>query len=234
MRGPTQDRGWIGRLVGRWIVERTVRERFRRVYWRFGPDAGGLPATRPLVFAANHHGWHDGFLMYLLVKRLGVVCVDWVEEYDAFPLFRFIGALPFSAGETALRAATIRRTIRLMREQKISLVLFPEAVLHPPPEVRPLGKAIELVVEKVPEAKVLPVAIFYDMSIHERPEAWLSVEAPLEPGPALADRLRTALVDSLTCLRRDARAYPDSFEVLIRGRDDANERWDLRRVRRKS
>ncbi len=205
------------------MIRRTVRARFRNVYWRRpGPLGEG-----PFVFAANHHGWHDGYLMFHLVTALGVPSLDWIEEFGAFPLFEKVGGMPYPPGDPAARARTVRMTIRRMRSEGRSLVLFAEAVLHRPPDVLPFGRALELVASKVPGCRVVPVAIHYDMSLHERPEAFLALGEPLPSGPDSCGRAR----DEVARLLEATRAGLDGpWDVLAPGTPDVNERWDVRRA----
>lgn len=220
-----QEEGLLGRFVGG-MIRRTVRARFRNVYWD-----GPMALEPPVVFAANHHGWHDGYLMFHFVTALRVRTVDWIAEFGAFPLFAKIGGMPFPPGDASARAATLRRTIRLMREDRRSLCIFPEGVLHPGPELLPYGRALDVVLSKVPGATLVPVAIHYAMGMHERPEAWLRAGAPLEGPQRTADDCRSATVDLLRCLREDVRAAPDQFTTLAKGTPDVNERWDARKLR---
>lgn len=216
-RRAAQEQGPLGRVVGA-MIRRTVRARFRNVYWR--PPAS-LPAP-PLIFAANHHGWHDGYLMFHLVTALGVESVLWVEEFDAFPLFSRIGALPYPKGDANGRAATVRRTIRLMREQGCSLVLFPEGDLHPGPDLLPFQRALSTVAQHT-GASVVPVAIRYAMGSHERPEAFIEVGASVSASEARA---------AVEALLRRSDANP--YDLLVRGTPDVNERWGLNRKGRRS
>lgn len=217
-----QEEGWIGRRVGA-MIRRSVRKSFKGVYLHddsFKPD----PDAGPYVFAVNHHGWHDGYLMFHLITHLGIRCLDWIQEFDSFPLFAKVGGMPFPADRPEVRTATIRRTIRLMREEKRSLVLFPEGVLHYPPEILPFGATLRFVAEHA-NATVIPVAIRYEMAIHERPEAFIRIGASVS-----ADVCRESLVDHLVCLTRDTRGNRDRFTLLARGTDSVNERWDMRRI----
>lgn len=210
----------MGRLVAG-MIRRSVRSRFHSVYWRRCPD----PIECPVIFYANHHGWMDGYLMFHLVTALGVPCVDWIEEFDAFPLFSYVGGLRFAKGDVAGRARTIRQTIRLMNAGT-SLVLFPEGVLHRPPGILSFGRSLELVSRKVAKASLVPVAIRYELSLHERPEAWLWMGSAhgFESLPDCEDRLRHALE-----LLSAAVSASESFTLLTRGTRDVNERLDMRR-----
>ncbi len=175
----------------------------------------------PGILYANHHGWMDGYLMFHLVERMGLRCVDWIEEFDQFPLFRWVGGIRFAKGEPLARASAIRRTISLMRDGSQSLVIFPEGVLHRPPGVLPFGRAIDLVARKT-GAWAMPVAIRYEMSVHERPEAFLSVGLA-EPWLGLQEAQKK-LEEQLSTLHQ-LQGEHDRFEQLVSGTRDVNERW---------
>jgi 1-acyl-sn-glycerol-3-phosphate acyltransferase len=166
--------------------------------------------------------------MYLAATQLGLPIVDWIQEYDAFPLFGKIGGMPFPADDPARRAATIKKTIRMMREDGRSLMLFAEGILHRPPELMTFGKSLELVAGKVPGVAVVPVSIRYEMGLHERPECFLGFGAPVEPGDRLAYRTRLEvqrlLDEGAVWIRHD----PGRYQVLAEGTKDVNERMDMR------
>ena len=218
----SQENGWLGRAVGS-MIRRSVRRRFRNVYWQ--TDNAAL--TPPIVFYANHHGWMDGYLMFHLVAKLGLECVDWIEEFDSFPLFASVGGMRFTKGDLFARAKTIRRTILRMRDESRSLVIFPEQTLHRPPDIFPFGRAMEVIASKVPNVKFVPVAIRYVIAMHERPEAWIWVGKAHEFDSLdiCGDRLRA----QLTTLN-EAIGESNTFDVLAGGTPDVNERFDMRRV----
>jgi 1-acyl-sn-glycerol-3-phosphate acyltransferase len=218
-----QVRGIVGQGVDR-MIRRAVRKAFRAVYWT--PPANEIP--KPAVLVVNHHGWHDGYLMYHAVTKLGLPSVDWIQEFDSFPLFGHVGGMPFPAGDPARRAATIRKTIRLMNEESKSLILFAEGVLHRPPELMPFGKSLSMIANKTPASTIIPVAIRYDMALHERPEAYLSFGAPLEKGPDLAYRARLEIARMLDRLAVKIAFERESLQVLCEGTKDVNERLDFR------
>ena len=222
-----QQEGILGLAVDQ-MIRRSVRKAFHTVRW-LPPSEAPVP---PAIFVANHHGWHDGYLMYLAATEMGVRVVDWIAEYDAFPLFGKIGGMRFPADDPAARAATIKRTIRLMREEGRSLLLFGEGVLHRPPGLLPFGKALETVARAVPAARVVPVAIRYELSMHERPEAWLRFGEGVPAGEGLAARTRLAVASGLDALAAEIGFLPERYETLARGTLDVNERWDVRRFGR--
>lgn len=211
------------------MIRRSVRRRLHNVYW--------IPPTfelrPPVIFVPNHHGWFDGYLMYHVVTRLGIATLDWIQEYDSFPLFGKIGGLPYPLQNPSVRAATVKRTIRMMREEGWSLLLFAEAELHYPPTLLEFGKALETVAAKVENVQVVPVAIKYEMAMHERPEAFLSIGEPVRNGDGLGQQTRLKVQDSLSDLEREIRSGGQRFEILAKGTPDVNEKWSLARFPKK-
>lgn len=212
------------------MIRRSVRRHFRTVYW--SPPAEPIPA--PSILVPNHHGWFDGYLMYHVVTSLGLRSLDWIQEFDAFPLFSKVGGMPYPIDDPIKRAQTVRRTIRLMRDQARSLVLFAEGQLHPPPTLLSFGRALEVVASKVPSVSIIPVAIRYEMSLHQRPEAYIGFAPPVPLGEDLALRTHTAVATRLESLGQESRQSKESFNILVRGTLDVNERWDMRRFRNRS
>ncbi len=221
-----QQEGLLGLAVAR-MIRRTGRKALHTVH-RLPPHDKPEP---PAIFVANHHGWHDGYLMYLAATALDVRVVDWIAEFDAFPLFAKVGGMRFPKDDPAARAATIKRTVRLMREEGRSLLLFAEGELHRPPGLLAFGKALETVARAVPAARVVPVALRYELSMHERPEAWLRFGEVVPSGDGLAERARLAVGSGLDALATEVRFSPERYGVLARGTLDVNERWDVRRFR---
>jgi 1-acyl-sn-glycerol-3-phosphate acyltransferase len=211
----------VGRLVDA-MIRRSVRARFRRVYWN-----SPVPPAGPVVLAANHHGWHDGYLAYLALRKLDLPAIVWMEELGAFPLFGRLGALPFPPSDSAARAATLRRTLRLMAHGR-SLLIFPEGELHPAPTLGPFARSLAWVAERS-GAPVVPLGIRYEMGLHERPEAVLQLGPPVEPGADLAGRTRLAVSHLLDEAAMRFRHRREELEVLFEGMPDVNERWGRNR-----
>lgn len=220
--GSVQAEGWIGKMVGA-MIRRSVRQRFRAVYWV-------PPSTLPegsIIWAANHHGWHDGYLMFHVVEALGKRSLDWIAEFDAFPLFAHAGGMPFPPDKPEVRAATLKKTVRLMKTDGRSLILFPEGTLHEPPEVWSLGDSLAWLGAKVPAATVLPVGLVYRMSKHERPQAYIQFSSRTFQHPLDLDEIRHEMqrvVNEIQVSIEDE----SRWQTLVQGTRDVNERWDFR------
>ena len=109
----SQEQGIAGRLVAK-MIDSNLKKRFHTVHW-IPPNFAFDP---PVIFITTHHGWHDGYLMYRVIKALNLPSVDWIQEFESFPLFAKIGGMPYPVNDPQARAKTIRKTIRLMREEK--------------------------------------------------------------------------------------------------------------------
>lgn len=209
-----QIRGPLGGLV-RKMIDSSLKKGFRHLLWT--PPAEPLPPQ--IILVANHHGWFDGYAAFALLERLDRPFLDWIAEYDSFPLFGHVGGMPFPPHDPAARTATVRRTIRLMREEGVSLLLFAEGVLHEGPDLLPFGRSLDLVAAKVPDARVIPCALVYAMGIHQLPECRLRLGEPVLPGADLAARTRAEVARLLDLERENP-----STELLLKGTRDVNER----------
>jgi 1-acyl-sn-glycerol-3-phosphate acyltransferase len=141
--------------------------------------------------------------------------------------------MPFPAHQPAIRAATVKKTIRLMRDEGRSLILFGEGILHRGPDIWSVGRSLEVVAKQVPEAAILPIAIRYDMSIHERPEAFITVGEPVIRGENLLVTIQEELArlwqQSLGAVSAVGDEISPEYEVLVRGTLDVNERFDRKK-----
>lgn len=216
---PVQEDGFIGRMVGG-MIRRTLKKQFHTIYW-LPPDP--VP-TGPVIFVCSHTMWHDGYLMFRAVTELGIPTLDWIAEFDSFPFFRKVGGLPYPPHDPARRAATLRESIRLMKSEGWSLILFADGNLKRPHEEWQVGRACEVIKKHVPEAVVIPVALRSELSLHQRPEAFIWFGDPLPPGENLKERAKTRLDEMLS-------NYDSGlWKPLMTGTLDVNERMDMRKA----
>jgi 1-acyl-sn-glycerol-3-phosphate acyltransferase len=211
------------------MMRRDLRRAFRRVVWVGPPPAGRVPPGTPLAIAANHHHFYDGHLLWLLAGgSLGRTVTVWMREWDRIPLFGPIGALPFPADDAAARLATIRTTARRLRDDPAHAFLyFPEGEMGVPDAgVAPFpdGQIARLARVLPPETRWLPVAIHVTWWGEDRPTALLTA-GDLAAAPP--EDLRADL-DGLIARLRDTRPGDPDLHVLLEGRRDPGERWNLR------
>jgi 1-acyl-sn-glycerol-3-phosphate acyltransferase len=228
--------GALVRLQARfvdWLIGRSLRGHFRTVYVRCAPPE---PA-HPLILFANHHYWWDGYLGYWLIRAWGYRPLAWMEAYRRFPPFGALGALPFPPDDPLMRARTIKRTVQILRTEPAALLLFPEGTLHGDTErLLPFQRSLHWLACRVPQATLLPLAIYIEPSYHQYPRAYLSVGAPFhsaatdetewltEAAGAVEQLLRQTRADARTTLTDDDHAAR-GFQVLLRGALSVHERF---------
>ncbi len=205
------------------VLHRTVRRMFRRVEWigRWNPP----PTGRPTVIYSNHHAFYDGLILGLFCERvLHRPPVVWVEDLDRFPFFSLLGALRFPSDDPAGRTATIRRTVRLMRRQPSTvMVYFPEGHLHAVEEgiaAFPAGLFHRL-------ARLFDTATWWPIALHVTGwhHAWPTAllcggsihEHPTGHERETLERLLQQLHDHSQAPRK----------LLFEGRASPHERWDM-------
>lgn len=230
-RLPLPGRHVAARFAAR-IIRNDLRRTFRRVVWvgeRPWEPPVALPPDRPVVLYSNHHYFHDGYLLWLLTNGvLGRPPVLWMQDWARAPLFGPLGALPFPADDNAARRATVRETLRRLRDAPRSVFLyFPEGSLRPPDlglgafEESRLVRMARLLPEEV---CWWPVAIRVTWWGEDRPTALLTGGRPHEsPDGREAERL-AALLERLG---QSHPGDPDAATVLMEGRRSLHERWDL-------
>lgn len=211
------------------LMVRDLRRSFRRVVWVGPPPAGRVPPGRPLAIPANHHHFHDGYLLWLLASRaLGRRTTVWMRHWDQIPLFGPIGALPFPVDDGAARLATIRKTAaRLRTDPAHAFLYFPEGDLGVPDAgVAPFPRRQVARLARVlpPETAWLPTAIRLTWWGEDRPTALLTA-GPLTDAPP--DDLHGTL-EGLIARLAAARPSDPELHLLLEGRRDPGERWNLR------
>ena len=242
MSGPLyRDNPSLALRAGRAYAARTMtaslRAAFRRAVWAAPTLADPAPG-RPLVVYANHHVYHDSFLLWhLLTRGLGRPMVVWMERWEQAPLFGPIGALPFPDGDpgsspgqaTRARAGTIRETVRRMTaDPRTALYLYPEGHMHPPEDgLLPFQTDLPRLARLLPPATAfVPVGIRTSWWGQSRPTAILGAgEAHAPPDGGERERLAAVLarLDAVRPTDLDAGNAITVFD----GSPGPDERWDL-------
>ncbi len=233
MSAPLYTGGSVALRLARAYAARTMtgslKSAFRRAVW----DAPALsdPAPgRPLVVYANHHVYHDSFLLWhLLTRGLGRPIVVWMAEWERAPLFGPIGALPFPADDARARAATIRETVRRMTaDPRTALYVYPEGHMHPPEDgLLPFKADLPRLARLLPpEAAFVPVGVHTSWWGESRPTAVLGAgEAHGLPEGTEPERL-SAVLARLAVLR-PSDLVEGRAAVFFDGAPGPDERWDL-------
>ncbi len=206
-----------------WIIKRSLRRTFRRVCWVGAWPS--LPEAKPVVLYANHHSFYDGYLLWYLARHhLGRATVTWMEDWDRFPFFAALGALPFPPGDAVRRAATVRRTARRLRTHPgTAFIYFPEGLLHPPEDG--LAPFSTLPLERL--ARLLPPCTWWPVALHV---TWWGESHPtaLLAGGTPHDALAGDEWERLNAVWHALRSTrPAETTLLLEGRSSPQETWNF-------
>lgn len=172
------------------LFRRWMRARLHAIHLS-GALPTALPAGRPLIFAANHVSWWDGFVLREVQRRLRpgwrVQVLMHEAELRRFGFFRWLGAVPLDPARPASLLGALKRVAGFARQYPETVVfLFPQGRIWPTTR-RPLGfrRGVELLAREL-DAVVVPVAIHLEPLNHPAPSAFVAVGAPLLPGEAVS------------------------------------------------
>ena len=234
MSAPLYGGGLGARLARRFAartMRRAIHDAFRRVVW-LGQVADPAPG-RPLVLYANHHVYHDSFLLWeLLTQTLRRPAFVWMEKWHTAPFFGAIGALPFPTDDARTRVRSVRAVAnRMAADPRAALYLYPEGTMRPPEAgLAPFQTDFARLARLLPDdAAWWPVAVGTSWWGESRPTAIL---APGEPHDAPDGRERERLQTALARLRDVRPRDVDAGRacVLSDGAGGPDERWDLGRL----
>ena len=227
--------------VAQWLFERYVRRQagrhFTGVHWT---GQGGAAAWDPAVatlFVANHTNWWDGFLAFLVTRRLGL---DFQVLMEARHLARYraflrIGALPLRRGRPREAYADLAAAAGYLRPGA-GLWIFPQGERRPPGEpVAGCGSgAAHLALGYRGPIRICPVAFRYAFVGEQLPEAFVLVGDAWAP-TSEDRRSRGHLMDGIEARLGAAVAALDglvgaerlsAFRRLAAGRLSVNKRLD--------
>lgn len=162
-----------------------------------------IPPGKPLLLVANHVSWWDGFLLRALQKRLRpdapLHTVMLERELAKNPWFRLMGCHGIVPGDRSSWDNVLDSISVALRERPDGCVaFFPQGRIWPA-QKRPLGfrKGLSQLIERLPEAVVLPVALRFEPLNTLSPHAFVTTGEPV-------------LVASVH------RNHPDHWEDLVR------------------
>lgn len=145
-----------------------------------------IPGDRPIICVANHTSWWDGFLLMEIRHKLRPHApfhsVMLESQLRKAPFLRQIGAIGIdpSSPRSVLRVRTELQE-RLKDRPDSFVFYFPQGRIWPSRR-RPLGfkRGIELFIEWLGDAVVLPVGIHIEPLNRASPRAFLSVGDPID------------------------------------------------------
>lgn len=175
---------------------------------------GTLPEG-PVVWAANHHSWWDGFVAASVVRadgRIPALLMD-AANLKSFGFLRRSGVLGTSEPRAALAA---------LRTDAV-LIVFPEAELFAPGPLGPVHAGAQWMAAQG-SAALVAVAVRVVMRGQQRPEVYVDF-TDVGPDEALSEMLGRRLGELDNELRTaDPREPLPGFDLVLPGRPGWDER----------
>jgi len=183
-----------------------------------------LPESDPVLLAANHVSWWDGFLLrrlQLALRPRGSFHVVMLEkELGKRPFLRLLGGMGLSPGSATSLRRLLRELAAVRRDRPDGVVLFfPQGRIWPSYR-RPLGfmGGVRLVARALAPVTVLPVGLHLEPGQHPASTAFVSVGPPMQARP-------DALPDP-SALERAVQEELDAILAFLSLHGEAsNERW---------
>jgi len=199
-------------LFRRWMRRRVHAVRVAGLPGRDAP-AG------PLLLAANHVSWWDGFVLREAqrVLRPGAPLYTLMSEAELgrFPFFRRLGVVGIDGASPSSVTRALRLLEARLRERPDSVVVFfPQGRIWPSHR-RPLGfrRGVELFARRLP-VLVLPVGVHAEPLHTVSPTFFVSMGDPLDGAPEAA------------ALERRVEAQLDAIHAFLAAHgEDAPRAW---------
>jgi len=204
------------------LITRSLTKNFEQVIWLGSPLE--IADDQSLVVYSNHNSYYDGYLAWWFFSQyLDRPYKVWMEDFDRFPQFGPLGALPFPKDNPKTRMSTIKKSAKLLESQKGQVVHFmPEGKLTRPekgvgPFQADLGRFDKVLCNKL----WLPFVIHISWNGGPNPIAYMACGDvhDLATGNEM-EKLKTLLQESKESLDGE------SFQ-LLKGKIPTQDRWDF-------
>lgn len=233
---------FFNKLIYAVLIKSALRSSFFRVNVR---QAAPPPAPNgpPVLLFCNHSAWWDGHLVMALNEdrwlRDGYAMVEH-KQLARYQFFRAVGAFSIDRQNARSAIETLNYCVEVMTTMPNVLMLIAPQGEILANDIRPLnffngvGRVVKDVAEKAGTCIAYPLALRYEFIGEQKPEAFLSVGAPLmwqradaASAKDITAHMQSALTRELDGLRDDVMAYRlSSFETLVGGGWSINRWWD--------
>jgi len=172
------------------INRRMLARHFHQIWTCGFEKLAAIDRNRPVIFYANHSNWWDGliaqYLSYKLLK-LDPYLIMLARQLRKYFFFSWVGAFsvdpesPVSSYRSLEYAASLLNAQNGRSKRCRALWIFPQGEMLPN-DVRPLTfmRGLGWLVERVPQAQTVSVALRYEFLNEQLPEVFLSFEEPVD------------------------------------------------------
>ncbi|HMT12040.1 MAG TPA: lysophospholipid acyltransferase family protein, partial [Ignavibacteria bacterium] len=164
--------------------KRLLKKHFYRIHLNGRDNLTTLGMDTPVILAANHSNWWDGFIAYYLTNRL-MKCDDFlmmdIEQLRKYKFFRYVGVFSVDRKNPAEAMRSINYAADLIKNTNRCLWIFPQGEMTPQ-DKRPLVlySGISKIAERAGKVKIIPAAFRYEFLMEQRPEVFISIGKPVE------------------------------------------------------
>ena len=213
--------------------KRLLKKHFYRIHLNGRDNLSALGLDTPVILAANHSNWWDGFIAYYLTNRL-MKCDDFlmmdIEQMKKYSFFRYIGVFSVDRKNPAEAMRSIKYAADIIKNTNRCLWIFPQGEMTPQ-DKRPLVfySGISKIAERAGKVKIIPAAFRYEFLMEQRPEVFISIGKPVEftagnkNFTSELEQLMTAQIDEL---KSDVTNGTGNFEIVFTGKSSRNKSFD--------
>ncbi len=227
---PANKNKLIGSLFA-FYHKRLLRKHFYEIHLMGKENLNLIDNSLPVILYANHSNWWDGFIAYLLSKRIlkadDYLMMD-IEQMKKFRFFKYIGAFSVDRNNSTEAVRSINYAVELLGNSKKYLWIFPQGEMLPQ-DLRPLKfySGITKITDKLNGVNLVPVCLRYEFLMEQRPEVFIKIGKPdIITGSAdktLTETLSLILTKELDELRDMVINNSGKFKTIFRGRSSRNK-----------
>lgn len=221
-------------LVMHWFdgwCRRALTKHFHRVQlhlesivqWdRFDPSV-------PRIYVANHSSFWDGIILNFLLRKFRrgqpLYCMIDEVQVKEHLFFPKIGGFSISRSDGRDAIASIAYASELLHRSTNppAIVMFPQGKIEPN-DIRPLRieAATTRIIERCPQARVVPVALKYEFWMEQRPELLVRIGSEMHSESAsnseIARTLQAKLTELLDFLKQAGLEQRAGDRIVLEGR----------------
>lgn len=223
MTNPPRSRSANAFRLLDFLVRLAVRRRFCGGFIRGLNHLNSLPPDTPVLAAANHSNWWDGFAAVAVSGRLaGRECYLMQEEKHLakYPFFRLAGAFGIDLDGSALGG--FRMAVRILNSPGRLVWMFPQGRFQPPGETVSIRPGVAALARRT-GASIVPIHFRYPWLYESRPALCIDCAPPLPPDAGTAD-----VEDAMEQMRRQLEHDHniDAYSPLVRPGLSLNKQWE--------
>jgi len=136
------------------------------------------------IYYLNHNSWWDGLIPFRLNQKLfrqdarGMMESKQLKQY---PFFRRLGVFSIDLSSPRSSMQSMRYAVDSMRRENASLYIYPQGKIVPFTAEKPeFKKGIGWLAKKVPDADIVPIAIYIHTEESDKPRLEILIGQTIE------------------------------------------------------